>query len=280
MKFAKIASVASVAAMTASGAFAVSGSGLSAIEEALADINGAYQTLSQNEGASQLVADHFGDLLYYADNHGAIKSVVTQLKSDDPAARADEGEFRDYSDVSTGGTVSVEVVVDMHNYNSEIATAKGLIQSQIAIDMFGADTLGASDINIAKVDGDWTQNGVTGNVNGYLTSGLVSDLNALDNEIEASSKGYALWSDGHLADIDDAVDALESTAGTTDTALADLATASGVSAVALEGQVRITSAESKEMINGVAYRSYVGEAAYNNIVDAEVSVIAPATPGS
>ena len=272
MKFVKIATVASVMSMVAGGAFAAQGQGTADIVAALQEINTAYQTISQGAGASTEVKGHFADLLYAVDNHKAVSGQVTREASD-----AISSEFEIISGISTGGTVEVELVVSLHDKSDDITSAVNNINSQVAIDMFGDAAKSADDINITKAT-TWVENGVGGNVNSYLEANLVADLNALDVAIATPAEGYAAWSDAHLSDIDDAVDALEATAVVTDAALADVADASTTQAGKLNAAARVGT-DGQEMINGQSYKSYVGEAAYDNLVDTYVSEV-PATPGS
>lgn len=250
MKFIKVATIASVAAMTASGAFA--GAGTAAIEGALSQINGAYEAVGGNFDTSTVPAD-LADLIYFVDNTGAVSGVTFE------GAGIDEN----------GDFMQGELTISRFDYSAEIEDSKNAVIGGIKTDMFGSATATAADLVISEADDVWSVSGVTGFVADYATNGVVVDLNMLEAAIDLGAE--AMFDTGSLLAIDLAASAVVSAGEDLDAKVTAVETAYGASTNTLastrdrsasEGEYTITHGEVSHV-----ERAHVGKASYVSLVD-------------
>ena len=276
MKFAKIAAVSAIAMASASGAFAFEVDAKTSITNAFADISSAYGLVNGTDEDRHALAGKAADLLYAVDNVGAVESVTWDINQD-PAS-------------SKFGEVNVEVDT-FTAIELDVDGKKAAFTNQIEADFYGSDALSIADasVGVNADSGKWETQGITGLVGTYLTNTVVAESNDLNDVVaDAALAGYDSSS---LADIDSAVDALNTASGMWSTAIDETNTALGASASAAgatglrdntEGRVSITDGateiDAKAHVgsaNTFTYDSAV-ESTYRSVVDSYISNAAPA----
>ena len=259
MKFIKVATIASVAAMSASGAFA--GAGTAAIEGALSQINGAYEAVGGNFDDSTVPAA-VSDLLYYVDNTGAVSGV-----SFEGAGIDENGDF-----------MQGELTISRFDYSTEIQNSKDAVIGGIKTDMFGSATATAADMVISEADDVWSVSGVSGFVAAYATAGVIVDLNNLETAIDNGAA--AMFDQASLLSIDLAASAVVSAGEDLDAKVAGVEHAYTVGVNTLvatpersitEGQYTITHGDDSHV-----ERAHIGKGSYVSKVDNFLTATAPA----
>ena len=239
MKFIKVATVASVAAMAATGAFAFDTK--QALQDAFTQVGNAYSGVSAS--ASPEVMADLAELMYLVDNHGAVSNVTVSA--------ADTG-------VGTATALDNGYVLNIETFNNEaaIGTSTSELVGTIRNDFFGSATGSYADASITEgSDNVWALAGVSGHAGAYIDAQLVTSLNNLESDIAAASA--AGWSAASLDDINTGAGEVEAAGSAVDTAIGKIELAAGAGASAVSNTELRSVTEGMTSINGVDVRGHV-----------------------